>query len=238
MKKILLITLSICFMNCSSQTEQNIDGKWYLINKSGFAEFTITKDSLINQKVFPNFDMKYKGRRAAKISKKVFLKDRILLLGENPKDSTEYYTLMTLVQSKDNNYLEYVWNGIDSISSIKTLTKINQNDNRELLGYNLYTKEYLETLRTKRSIENMTVEDFKKYLEIFSKNIKIATTEYKKNIKGYYGEASSFNFQIGSQTLLELDYNPIQDSNTMNSMFSKFMENEEIKEFMKTLKEK
>ena len=225
-------------MNCSSQIEQNIDGEWYLINKSGFAEFTITKDSLINQKVFHNFDKKYKSRRAAKISKKVFLKDRILLLGENPKNSAEYYTLMTLVPSKNKNYVEYIWNGIDSISSIKTLTKINQNDSRKLLGYNLYTKEYLETLKTKKSIENMTIEDFKKYLKLFSKNLKIAMTEYKKNIKGYYGEASSFNFQISLQTLLELDYNPIQDSNTINSMFSKFIKNEEIKEFMKTLKEK
>jgi len=238
MKKYLLFLISISYINCSSQTEQNIDGKWYLINKSGFAEFTITKDSLINQKVFPNFDKKYKSRRAAKITEKVFLKDRVLLIGENPKNSTEYYILMTLVPSKDKNYMEYVWNGIDSISSIKTLTKINQNDNRQLLGYNLYKKEYLETLRTKKSIEKMTLENFKKYLEIFTKNLKIAMAEYKKNTKGYYGEASSFNFQIGLQSLLELDYNPIQDSNTINSMFSKFMENEEIKEFMKTLKEK
>ncbi len=225
-------------MNCSSQTGQNIDGKWYLINKSGFAEFTITKDSLINQKVFPNFKKKYKGRRAAKISKKVFLKDRILILGENPKNLEEYYTLMTLVPSKDKKYVKYIWNGIDSISSIKTLTKINQNDNRKLLGYNLYTKEYLETLKTKKSIENMTIEDFKDYLKIYSKNLKIAMAEYKKHMKSYYGAASSFNFQINLQTLLELGYNPIQDSNTMNSMYSKFMKNEEIKEFMKTLKEK
>jgi len=225
-------------MNCSSQTEQNIDGKWYLINKSGFAEFTITKDSLINQKIFANFKRKNNRKMGFKISDKVYLKDRILLLGKNPKDSTKYYTLMTFVPSKDKNYVEYIWNGIDSISSIKTLTKINQNDNRKLLGYNLYSKEYLETLKSKKSVENMTIEDFKKYLDIYSKNLKIAMTEYKKNIKGYYGEASSFNFQISLQTLLELDYNPIQDSNTMNSMFSKFMENEEVKEYMKTLKEK
>ncbi|WP_152537487.1 hypothetical protein [Aquimarina pacifica] len=93
-------------------------------------------------------------------------------------------------------------------------------------------------MKTKKPIENMTTEDFKIYLELFSKNLKIAKTEYTKNIKGYYGEASSFNFQIGLQTLLELGYNPIQDSNTINSMFSKFIENKEIKDFMKTLKEK
>ena len=173
-----------------------------------------------------------------KISEKIYLKDRILLVGKSLKDSTKYYTLMTFVPSKDKNYVEYIWNGIDSISSIKTLTKINQNDNRELLGYNLYTKEYIKTLKTKKSIENMKIIDFKEYLGIYFKNLKTAMTEYKKNEKGYYGEASSFNFQIGLQALLELDYNPVQDSNTLNSMFSKFMKNEEIKKYMKTLKEK
>ena len=225
-------------MYCSSQTDQNIDGKWYLINKSGFAEFTITKDSLINRKVFSNFKQKNNRKMGFKISEKIYLKDRILLLAKTPKDSTKYYTLMTFVQSKDRNYLEYIWNGIDSISSIKTLTKINQNDSRKLLGYNLYTKEYLKTLKTKKSIENMSIEDFKKYLTLFSVNLKVAMTEYRKNTKGYYGEASSFNFQIGLQTLLELGYSPIQDSDSLNSMFSKFIENKEIKEFMETLKEK
>ncbi len=238
MKKLLLVLFSICLMNCFSQTEQNIDGKWYLINKSGYVEFTITKDSLINRKLFSNFKPKNNKKRAIKITEKILLKDRTLLLGENLEKSSEYYTIITLVASKDKNYAEYIWNGIDSIASIKTLTKINQNDNRQLLGYNLYKKEHLETLKRMKSIENMTLQDFKKYLETFSKNIKIAMTEYKKNIKGYYGEASSFNFQIGLQSLLQIGYNPIQDSNTLNSIFEKFLRNKEIKEFMKTLKEK
>ncbi|WP_139959427.1 hypothetical protein [Flavicella sediminum] len=238
MKKLLLILVSISFLNCTSQNDQNIDGKWYLINKSGFVEFTITKDSLINRKLFSDFNKKNNRKRAIKITKKVFLKDRILLLGENPKSPKDNYTLMTLVQTQGGNYMKYVWNGIDSISSIKTITKINQNDSRQLLGYNLYTKEYLDTLKTMKPIDNMTIADFKKYLEIFSENLKVSMTEYKKNIKGNYGQASSFNFQIGLQTLLELGYNPRQNSDTINSMFSKFMKNDDIKEFMKTLNKK
>ena len=238
MKKLLLILITISMMNCSSQNEQDVNGKWYMINKSGFVEFTITNDSLINQKLFPDFTFKNNKKRVVEIKEKVFLKDRILILGENPKDSTEYYTLMTLVQSKDKSYMEYIWNGIDTISSIKTLTKLNESDNRQLLGYNLYTKDYLEALKKKKSIENMTLEDFKKYLEVYSTNMKVATTEYKKNIKGYYGEASTFNFQISLQSLLQIDYNPIQNSNTMNSLFAKYIENEEIKELLKRLKEK
>ena len=238
MKKLLLFILSIYSLNCSSQTAQDVNGKWYLINKSGFSEFTITKDSLINQKVFQNFSKKSHYKRSFKITKKIFLHDRILLVGNNPKKAKEYYTLMTLGIPKNQNYLKYIWNGIDSISSIKTLKQINQNDNRTLLGYNLYTKEYLETLKAKKPIENMTIEDFKEYLMTYSENLKIVTTEYKKNIKGYYSEASSFNFQINLQTLLELGYNPIQDSKAMNSMFLKFMEHEEIKQFMKILKGK
>ena len=172
------------------------------------------------------------------IVKKVNLKDRILLIGENPKNSSEFYTLMTLVPSEKDNSLKYIWNGIDSISTIKTIAKLNQEDNRQLLGYDLYSKEYLETFKEKKSIDNMSLEDFKKYLEIYTRNLKIATAEYKKNIKGYYGEASSFNYQISISSLLELDYNPIQTSNSMNSLFAKYIENEEVKELMKKLKEK
>ena len=238
MKKLLLILFSISLTNCSSQNEQNIDGKWYMINKSGFVEFTISKDSLFNQKLSPDFSSKRNRKRAVGIVKKVHLKDRILVIGENPKNSSEFYTLMTLVPSEQGNTLKYIWNGIDSISTIKIITKINQNDNRKLLGYDLYSKEYLETFKEKKSIDEMTLSDFKKYLEIYTRNLKIATEEYKKNIKGYYGEASSFNYQISISSLLEMDYNPIQTSNSMNSLFAKYMENEEVKELMKKLKEK
>ena len=233
MKKLLLILLSISLTNCSSQNEQSIDGKWYMINKSGFVEFTISKDSLFNQKLFPDFSSKRNRKRAIGITERVDLKDRILLVGENPKNKSEFYTLMTLVPSKNNNSLKYIWNGIDSTSTIKTITKLNQVDNRQLLGYDLYSKEYLETFKEMKSIDEMTLSDFKKYLEIYTRNLKIATAEYKKNVKDYYGEASSFNFQISVSSLLEMDYNPIQTSNSMNSLFAKYIKNEEVKELIK-----
>jgi len=141
---------------------------------------------------------------------------------------------MTLVLSKDKNYLEYIWNGIDSISSIKALTKINQNDNRKLLGYNLYTKEHLDILKTKKPIEEMTIEDFKKYLVMFYENLTTEAIEYKKYAKGGYYSA----YQVGLKTLLKMNYNPIQNSDTLNSMFEKFIKKDEIIEFMKALKEK
>ena len=84
----------------------------------------------------------------------------------------------------------------------------------------------------------MNLNDFKKYVEIYTRNLKIATAEYKKNIKGYYGETSSFHYQIIISSLLEMDYNPIQTSNSMNSLFAKYIENEQVKELMKKLKEK
>ena len=209
-----------------------------MINKSGFVEWTITKDSLFNKKLYPNFNQKGKGGFAFGISKKIKLADRVLLIGENPKNPSEFYTLMTLAPSEKEKSLKHIWNGIDSISNIKTITKLNQNDNRQLLGYDLYSKEHLETFKEKKSIDEMTLEDFKKYLEIYLRNLKIATAEYKKNIKGYYGEASSFNYQIVISSILEMDYNPIQTSNSMNSLFAKYMDNDEVKELMKKLKEK
>ena len=239
MKKILFsILISFSITNCSSQNKQNVDGKWYMINKSGFVEWTITKDSLLNRKLYPNFIQKGKGGFDYSISKKIQLADRVLLISENPKNQSEFYTLMTLATSEKKKSVKYVWNGLDSISNIKTITKLNQNDKRQLLGYDLYSKEYLETFKEKKSIDSMTLSDFKKYLKIYIPNLKVASEEYKKNIKGYYGETSSFNYQIIISSLLELDYNPIQTSTSMNTLFKKYMENEEVKELLKELKEK
>lgn len=238
MKKLLLLLIVISFTNCSSQNERNVNGKWYMINKSGFVEFTITEDSLFNKKLFPNFSPKRSKKRATVISEKVNLKDRVLLLLENPKNKSEFYTLMTLVPSGNKNSLKYIYNGIDTLSSNQTIIKLNETDERRLLGHDLYSKEHLATFKEKKSIEKMNLEDFKKYLEIYSRNYKVASEEYRKNIKGYYGEASSFNYQISISSLLEMDYNPIQTSKSINSVFEKYIENEEVKEFMKKLKEK
>lgn len=240
MKRIVfLILISLSLTNCLSQNEQVIEGKWYMINKSGFVEWTITKDSLINKKLYPNFIHKKKGKGAFhfSISKKIKLEDRILLIGQNPKNSLEFYTIMTLASYKKDKSVKYVWNGIDSISDIKTITRLNQNDKRQLFGYDLYSKEHLETFKEKKSIDEMSLSDFKEYLKVYYRNSKISTEEYMKNIKGYYGEASSFNYQIIVSSLLELDYNPIQTSDSINLLFQKFMGNDEIKEFLKEIKE-
>ena len=76
MKKIfVLIFILLSLTNCTSQTEQNVDGKWYMINKSGFVEWTISKDSLINRKLYPNFMRKGKGKFDYGISEKIKLAD-------------------------------------------------------------------------------------------------------------------------------------------------------------------
>ena len=68
-----------------------------MINKSGFVEWTITEDSLFNKKLYSDFNQKGKGGFAFGISKKIKLADRVLLIGENPKNPSEFYTIMTLI---------------------------------------------------------------------------------------------------------------------------------------------
>ena len=236
MNKLLIILCSIYAINCSTQTKQNIEGKWYLINKSGFAEFTITKDSLINQKVTSNFINKRKKGRATKIAETIILKDRILLLGKKQDHPKKYYTIMALALPKDNNYGKYIWNVIDSTASKKTLKKLNRKDKRQLFGYNLYKKEDIKTLKSKKPIEDMTIEDFKHYLKALSKNLNTTNTEYKKNTPFHAGGAATLDYQICLQTLLELGYNPVQNSISIDNMFFEYIEDEDILEQIKTLK--
>lgn len=237
MKILLLLLFTISLTNCSSQSIKDVNGKLYMINKSGFVEITITKDSLFNQKLFSNFSPKRSKKRAVEIAERVHLKDRLLLLGESPKSKSEFQTIMTLVPSEKKSAMKLIWNGIDSISSVKTITKLNETDQRRLFGYDLYSRDQLESLKEKKPIEDMNLEDFKKYLEVYSQNLKVTAPEFRKNMKASYGAASSFNYQISISSLLAIGYNPIQTSKAIDVVFAKYIENEEVKELLRKLKE-
>ena len=89
MKNTLLkLLLFFLFSNCSAQKETGLKGKWYMINKSGFVEHTITDDSIFNSKLHSNFKKKSTHRFAKNFDKQIKLKDRVLFLKVDKKDST------------------------------------------------------------------------------------------------------------------------------------------------------
>lgn len=236
MKKILHILLfSSVLMNCQSQKTEDVVGEFYVINRSGFVEITITKDSIFNRKLFPDFSNKRNKKRGNSIEKQAHVNDKVLLLKKDEENSELYTSVMTLMHHE--HYIKYVINNIDTTASLETIIKLNKNEKRSLLGFNLYSKEQIESFQQMKPIESMTLNEFKDFLKMFSKKMKAALHETSKsNFNGVYGGRSSLDFQIVTQTLLETGFNPVQNSTTINTLFKKYLENPEIKELMEQLK--
>lgn len=144
---------------------------------------------------------------------------------------------MTLSYTDKDNYIKQVVNSIDTIANLETIIRLNENDERPLIGFHWYSKEELVSLEKKKPIENMTLNEFKSFQKALFKKIKIALPEFlKSSFNGVYGMNSSFNFQMVLQTLLREGFNPIQNSKTIDALFKKYLENPEIKELMEDLK--
>ena len=224
-------------MNCQSQPSEDILGEFYMVNKSGFVEWTITNDSLFNRQLFPDFRPKRNKKRSYFIDKQVPLDDRVLLLRKSKENDNLYTPIIVLALPKSEKHIQHVLNSIDTTANLETIIKLNKNDKRTLLGFNLYSKEQIGSFQQMKPTESMTLNEFKNYLKNYSEKMKLTTPAFlKSSFNGVYGASSSFNFQMVSQTLLKTGFNPVQTSETINTLFKKYFENPEIKELMKSLK--
>jgi len=234
-----LIIVSLLLTTCQAQEPDSFLGTYYMINKSGFVEWTITKDSVFNQKLFPDFSKKRTKKTSFYIEKQIHLEDRILLVNKDDKNEALYKTQMTLGLEEKEKHIKFVLNAIDTTSNLKTIIKLNEEDTNLLLGFNLYTREQIDAFASMRPIESMTISEFKNYLKALFEKMKLATSEFSKsNYNGVYGMSSSFNFQMVCQVLSEIGFSPVQNSKTTDALFKKYMENPEIKELLKSLKNK
>ena len=224
-------------MNCQSKKNEDIQGIYYMINKSGFVEFTITNDSIFNRKLFPNFSHKRNKKTSRSIEKHVGLDDRVLLLSKSKKSDNQYTPIMTLARVNDKKHIKYVFNSIDTTANLETIIKLNKNDKRTLLGFNLYSKEQIQSFQRMKPIESMSLNEFKHYLKVLFGKMKLSVPEFSKSsLNGVYGMSSSFHFQMLTQTFLETGFNPVQNSKTTDVLFKKYFGNPEIKELMENLK--
>jgi len=226
-------------MNCQSQKSLELSDKYYMINKSGFVEWTITNDSIFNKKLSSNFSSKRNKKVSYAIAEKINLEDRVVLLSKSDKNEESYTSVITLGSLDDKEHIIQVINSIDTTANIETLIKLNKKDKSTLVGFNLYTKDQIDSFKQLKPIENMSLNEFKIYLKKYYKKMKYAVPAFSKSrFKGVYGMSSSFNFQMVSQTLLEEGFNPVQNSKTTDALFKKYLENSEIKELIENLKKR
>ena len=234
MKKHLCI---LTFLFSIYGSSQDLIGKWYMVNRSGLVETEITKDSITFNQIFSNFTEKSsRSKTGINILKKVKQKDRTIFIYQSEKGSTKFFALLFSSLQK-NKTIKLIWNGLDKSETIDELIELNKNDKKTLYGYNLYSKDHVEELKKRKSIKSMSLADFKGYLSAYFKKVKLPLSEMEKLPQSFLGPFT-FNTQIISQTLLELGYNPIQDSEPLENLYKKYMEVPEIKILIEELKAK
>jgi hypothetical protein len=207
---------------------QSLDGKWYMINRSGVIEFDLSKDSLTREKLFVDL----KKKRGVESQKKVhqeILKDSLII---KIVERDSLYSPITFVLCKKDSLIKQVWNLPDtSFKRINQIELYYKELNKDLLGYNLFSSSFKNQLETRRNPDSLSLEEFNEFLIHYFKKAEVESVEAEKYVTGYLG-FSSYNHQIITQTLFELNYNPFQNSGFMDSNFRLYMEEPEIKKLL------
>ncbi|MEO9893194.1 hypothetical protein [Aurantibacter sp.] len=229
-KHIFIITFLVA-IHCNSQ---ELIGKWYMQNSTGLLETEITKDSITFNEMSSSFNTTTnEGKTGIKILKKVKQAKKTLFIYQYEDDKSEFQTLVFTPFQK-NEIIKFIWNGIETAESINMLVKSNKNNSSTLYGYNLYSKEYIDELKKRKSVESMTLQDFIKYLSVYFEKLKTQDSETIKLRRSYLG-ASHYKMDIISQTLLELEYNPIHNIIIIENLYQKYIQEPEVQTFLDDL---
>jgi hypothetical protein len=253
---ILLLTFQFCF-------SQDIIGTWYMVNRSGLIEFSITKDSIKTRQLFTDFTPKGKPAESYAYINIVKLNDRRLVIRKSQKqapkfppfitsqgdtlkfaatkksqDDTLKFKAMTITNLVDKKYFQWVWNVEDTLTNdFETLIQIHTNDNRPLFGYYVFSEHYIDSLKQMKSIDSLSVSDFKKYLAVYLLKIKLTEQDEVKYNKGYFS-GFTYNFQLISQSLYDIGFNPLQNTGTIDPVYKKYYEDPEVKKILEGAKRK
>ena len=230
-----LITIIILLTITPTCFSQDLIGKWYMVNRSGLIEMLITKDSISTRKIFSDFKPKDERKESLSLVKTEKLNDRILLIYKTKKDTLKFSAII-LINYSENKHFQQTWNGLDTITDkIETLIELNKSLDKKLFGYNFYSEKYINTLKKLKPIEDMSLNDFKSYFKLYLSKIKETESEFIKEPINYMGGVSH-NFQIISQSFFESQYNPIQNTRTVNPVFEKYYKEPEIKNLIEPQK--
>lgn len=231
-----IITSVTLFIGIPATTlSQGLNGKWYMVNRSGLLEMNFSEDSITHRKYFTDLTPENDGVSSLQLIKTVHLDDRILLILRSEGDTTSYSS-MTLINFSENRCFQMAWNAPDATSnSIDSLIEINANDHRKLFGYNFFSEHYLDSLNSMKNMGEMPLPDFRKFTRQFVDRIKMTRTEFEKINAGY--AAIVYDFQLLTQSLYAIGYNPLQNSGTVEPLMKKYFNDPEVQSIVNELKE-
>lgn len=208
-----------------------------MVTRNGLTEFEITDDSLISRQLYP--DMR---PMSAKKEKDIFpfrkiavLNDRTLIITRNKLDTT-IYSAMTMFDIKKDQSMKLAWNGLDTtLNDPDTLVLAHKASKRKLFGYTIYNEKHLPKIKQMKSINAMTLADFKKYANLYAS--KVVGSWPMFNTKYNVGSAyMTYNYQLITQSLFESGFNPIATSTELETVYKKYFNDPEVRKILEKTK--
>lgn len=228
MRKLCLTLFVLATITVDLFSQEEIIGKWYAINRSGLIEVKFTHDSLEMRALYSDFRAKgYEKdkKRHAGIFK---LKDKFLIVF--PEKMENKFRVMTLCNFKKGESIEIAVNGVNRVAeTIDELVKLSSADTTILYGNVIYSESFISVMKKMKDIEQMTLQDFKKFLTNLIRRKK-AYEDLGDNMAG------TQSYQLITRILFEMGYNPINGIDVVDQHFEKFISDPEVKELLKDLK--
>jgi hypothetical protein len=218
---------------------QTILGKWYMVTRNGLTEFNITDDSLISRQLYPDLrPMSARKENDILAFRRIAtLNDRSLIIYRNKLDTT-IYTAMTMFDVKKDQVMKLAWNSPDTaLTDMDTLVMAHKASKKKLFGYTIYNEKQLPKIKQMKSINAMTLADFKKYANLYASKV-LATWpafEKKYNIGSAY---MIYNYQLITQSIFETGFNPLVTSTELETVYKKYFNNPEVRKILEKTKPK
>ncbi len=221
---ILLLTFRPCF-------PQEFFGTWYMVNRSGLIEFSITRDSIKTRQLFTDFTPKGNPDQSINYIKMVKLSDRTLIISKSQEDTLKF-SAMTFINPNDKKYFQIAWNLHDtSVNDIETLIQLHKNDHRQLFGYYVFSEHYVDSLKQMKSLDSLSLSDFKHYLTVYLDKIRFTEKDAAEYNTGYLS-FFTYNFQLISQSLYDIGFNPLQNTETTEVIYEKYSKDPDVKKLL------
>lgn len=221
MKKIWF--LSLLLIGVVQTKAQNLIGAWYAISDRSLAEFVIREDSIKAKILLPEYDLKGFERTNMKHVGIYEIRDkRIVVVLDKTSVDTVRYRAMTFFNIRDGVSVEVAANGIRmAAKDVRELIDLSAKDTTRLFGNVFYHKDYLETLNKKRSVETMTLQEFRKFLAAYVD---------KKDVYAYRERYMRATFQqtLINSILIEMEFNPLNKKDWLDRFLDKYLIDEEV----------
>ena len=82
-----------------------------------------------------------------------------------------------------------------------------------------------------KAIDSLSLADFKRYYKIYEAKINMTKKESDTYNTGYL-TIFSFNYQLISQSLYEIGFNPLQSVDDVDQLYKKYYKDPEVKEMI------